>query len=67
MSAQPLATPTIARRNLTALGTIVRREVHRILRIWAQTLVPPAITMTLYFLIFGGLIGSRVGGGARPP
>jgi len=48
-------------RNLTALGTIVRREVNRILRIWGQTLVPPAITMTLYFLIFGGLIGSRVG------
>ncbi len=48
-------------RNLVALGTIVRREVTRIVRIWAQTLVPPAITMTLYFLIFGGLIGSRVG------
>ena len=47
--------------NLIALGTIVRREVMRILRIWPQTLVPPAITMTLYFLIFGGLIGSRVG------
>ena len=42
-------------------GTIVRREVTRILRIWGQTLVPPAITMTLYFLIFGGLIGSRIG------
>ncbi|WP_258531935.1 ABC transporter permease [Xanthomonas oryzae] len=40
---------------------MVRREVQRILRIWGQTLVPPAITMTLYFLIFGGLIGSRVG------
>ncbi|BDU18516.1 ABC transporter permease [Lysobacter auxotrophicus] len=48
-------------RNFVALGTIVRREVNRILRIWGQTLVPPAITMTLYFLIFGGLIGSRVG------
>ncbi|HZH43024.1 MAG TPA: ABC transporter permease [Lysobacter sp.] len=47
--------------NLTALHTIVRREVARILRIWGQTLVPPAITMTLYFLIFGGLIGSRIG------
>ena len=59
-----VATPAIAsnaRRNWVALGTIVRREVTRILRIWAQTLVPPAITMTLYFLIFGGLIGSRVG------
>jgi ABC-2 type transport system permease protein len=52
---------TVGQRNRTALMTIVRREVHRILRIWGQTLVPPAITMTLYFLIFGGLIGSRVG------
>ena len=49
------------RRNFIALGTIARREVSRILRIWTQTLVPPAITMTLYFLIFGGLIGSRIG------
>ena len=55
-----VAEPTIARRNLIALGTIVRREVARILRIWGQTLVPPAITMTLYFLIFGGLIGSQI-------
>ena len=47
--------------NLTALYTIARREVRRILRIWGQTLVPPAITMTLYFLIFGKLIGSRIG------
>jgi len=47
--------------NWTALATIARREIRRILRIWGQTLVPPAITMTLYFLIFGGLIGSRVG------
>ena len=47
--------------NLVALHTVARREISRILRIWAQTLVPPAITMTLYFLIFGGLIGSRVG------
>ena len=47
--------------NLVALGTIARREVSRILRIWSQTLVPPAITMTLYFLIFGGLIGRQIG------
>lgn len=47
--------------NLVAYHTIVRREINRILRIWGQTLVPPAITMTLYFLIFGGLIGSRIG------
>ncbi|HTA66551.1 MAG TPA: ABC transporter permease [Xanthomonadaceae bacterium] len=49
------------RANLIALGTIARREVARILRIWAQTLVPPAITATLYFLIFGRLVGSRIG------
>ena len=47
--------------NLVAFHTIVRREVVRILRIWGQTLVPPAITMTLYFLIFGSLIGRRIG------
>src|ERR1700733_9635072 len=46
---------------LVALWTIVRREVTRILRIWSQTLLPPAITMTLYFVIFGSLIGRRVG------
>ena len=61
MSADTARPAADARRNLVALGTIVRREVMRILRIWGQTLVPPAITMTLYFLIFGGLIGSRVG------
>jgi len=57
------STPTVTdgQRNRIALMTIVRREISRILRIWGQTLVPPAITMTLYFLIFGGLIGSRVG------
>ena len=63
MSTQALPTTDISdtHRNLIALRTIVRREVNRILRIWGQTLVPPAITMTLYFLIFGGLIGSRIG------
>ncbi|HMB43898.1 MAG TPA: ABC transporter permease, partial [Luteimonas sp.] len=64
---QSLVPRTVLQDNLTALATIARREVTRILRIWAQTLVPPAITATLYFLIFGGLIGSRVGsmGGIR--
>jgi ABC-2 type transport system permease protein len=47
--------------NLIALNTIVRREIVRIMRIWTQTLIPPAITMTLYFVIFGKLIGSRIG------
>ncbi len=41
--------------------TIVRKEITRILRIWVQTIVPPAITMTLYFVIFGNLIGQRIG------
>ena len=61
MSAQSLEGTPVGNRNLVALATIARREVMRILRIWTQTLIPPAITMTLYFLIFGGLIGSRVG------
>ncbi len=46
---------------LIALYTIVRREIRRFTRIWAQTLLPPAITMSLYFIIFGTLIGSRIG------
>ena len=44
-----------------AYSTLVRREVTRFTRIWVQTLIPPVITMSLYFLIFGGLIGSRIG------
>jgi ABC-2 type transport system permease protein len=47
--------------NLTALYTITRRELKRICRIWPQTFLPPVITMTLYFLIFGNLIGARIG------
>jgi len=43
-----------------AFRTIVDKEITRILRIWMQTLLPPAITMTLYFLIFGTFIGSQV-------
>ncbi|MCJ8168060.1 ABC transporter permease [Atopomonas sediminilitoris] len=44
-----------------ALYTIVQKEVRRFMRIWPQTLLPPAITMALYFVIFGNLIGSRIG------
>lgn len=44
-----------------ALITILRKEVKRYLRIWTQTLLPSAITMSLYFVIFGSLIGSRIG------
>lgn len=47
--------------NIVALRTIVNREIHRFMRIWPQTLLPPAITMALYFIIFGKLIGSRIG------
>src|SRR3954452_5682104 len=41
--------------------TIVIREYSRIIRIWGQTVVPSAVTTTLYFVIFGSLIGRRVG------
>ena len=44
-----------------ALLTLMRKEVRRYTRIWSQTLLPSAITMSLYFLIFGSLIGSRIG------
>ncbi len=47
--------------NLVAVKTIIRKEMVRVLRIWIQTIVPPAITMTLYFIIFGNLIGKRIG------
>src|SRR5210317_2570917 len=47
--------------NFIAMKTIVRKEVIRVMRIWVQTIVPPAITMTLYFIIFGNLIGRRIG------
>ncbi len=44
-----------------AFMTIFRKEVKRYMRIWTQTLLPSAITMSLYFVIFGSLIGSRIG------
>lgn len=44
-----------------AFRTIVRKEIYRFIRIWPQTLLPPAITTALYFLIFGKLIGDRIG------
>ena len=47
--------------NLVAIKTLMRKEILRVLRIWVQTIVPPAITMTLYFIIFGNLIGRRIG------
>lgn len=50
-----------ARPNFVGFSTIVIREFNRIIRIWGQTIVPPAITATLYFVIFGSLIGQRIG------
>ena len=44
-----------------AFKTIVKKDVVRVLRIWPQTLLPPVITNVLYFLIFGTLIGARIG------
>lgn len=49
------------KQNLIALQTIIRKEWIRIIRIWIQTLIPPVITMSLYFLIFGELVGRQIG------
>lgn len=46
---------------LTAFNTIVIKEISRFMRIWVQTIIPPAVSMTLYFMIFGNLIGPRIG------
>jgi ABC-2 type transport system permease protein len=48
-------------RYFTAFYTILVKEITRFMRIWVQTILPPAITMTLYFIIFGHLIGPRIG------
>jgi ABC-2 type transport system permease protein len=50
-----------ASEQYVAFMTILRKEIKRYLRIWPQTLLPSAITMSLYFVIFGTLIGSRIG------
>jgi ABC-type polysaccharide/polyol phosphate export systems, permease component len=49
------------KENYIAFETIVRKEVVRVLRIWLQTVLPSGITMFLYIVIFGGLIGARIG------
>ncbi len=49
------------KKAFTALKSILNKEITRYFRIWIQTLLPPAITTSLYFVIFGKLIGSRVG------
>jgi ABC-2 type transport system permease protein len=50
-----------SKSNVIALKSILYKEINRFMRIWVQTLVPPAITISLYFVIFGELIGSRIG------
>lgn len=47
--------------NFIAFKTILRKEIVRFTRIWVQTVLPPAVSMTLYFIVFGSLIGSRIG------
>src|SRR3990167_5213375 len=47
-------------RDMVALKTLFIREIIRFSRIWSQTILPPAITMSLYFIIFGKFIGSQI-------
>src|ERR1039457_5344043 len=63
MSSAPSISPNLplARVRWVGLETIVIREYGRIVRIWGQTLVPSVVTATLYFVIFGSLIGRRLG------
>lgn len=49
------------RYHWVAFVTLFTKEVRRFMRIWPQTLLPPAISMALYFVIFGSVIGSRIG------
>lgn len=46
---------------LIGLLTLTKKEVVRVFRIWKQTLLPPVVTTSLYFLIFGSFIGNRIG------
>jgi len=55
---RPLA---LGRVRWIGFQTIIIREFQRIIRIWSQTILPSAVTSTLYFVIFGSVIGSRIG------
>jgi ABC-2 type transport system permease protein len=46
---------------LTAFTTMLRKDVSRILRIWPQTFLPSIVTSVLYFLVFGTVLGSKIG------
>jgi ABC-2 type transport system permease protein len=58
-----MTSETLPLSTIRAVGfrTIIIREFGRIIRIWGQTLVPSAVTTTLYFVIFGSLVGRRIG------
>jgi ABC-2 type transport system permease protein len=58
---RPGETDSLGRIRWVGFLTILRREWGRMIRIWGQTIVPPAVTATLYFIIFGSLIGRRIG------
>ncbi len=51
----------MTKADIVGIQTIVRKETHRIFRIWTQTILPSVITQSLYFIIFGGLIGLQIG------
>jgi len=55
------AEPGRWRRYWVTFATLLNKEVMRFSRIWVQTILPSAITTTLYFVIFGRLIGDRIG------
>jgi len=59
--ASPTESASRFRPNWVGYRTIVIREFGRIVRIWGQTILPPAMTAALYFIIFGSLIGQRIG------
>jgi ABC-2 type transport system permease protein len=63
MSIATASTKEMSLSAIRAVGfrTIIIREFGRIIRIWGQTLVPSAVTTTLYFVIFGSLVGKRIG------
>ncbi len=48
------------KRQCIALYTLLHKECVRIIRIWSQSIIPPAITMALYFIVFGKLIGDKI-------
>lgn len=55
------ASRSIAEVNWVAFKTLVAKEIRRFMRIWVQTIVPPAVSAVLYMMIFGKLIGERIG------